>query len=135
MEYKKSYLGLVIWLVLFMAVPAAALAILPAADGATMMRLFLNYMTISLALLMLIVYKTEAVYWINGVEFDQAKEAGPEKRKAFAMRHLERFGWFALLFAAFSCLCHILGWSEWIDFAVCIVGIIGVAISTIPIKL
>ncbi|MBP3541181.1 MAG: hypothetical protein J6K72_05140 [Clostridia bacterium] len=134
MEYKKSYLGLVIWLVLFMAIPFVMI-VLPPLDGSTMMRLFLNYMAISLALLMLIIHQTEAIYWINGVEFDQAKEAGSEKRKAFAMRHLERFGWFALLFAAFSCLCHILGWSEWIDFAVCVVGIFGVAISTISIKL
>lgn len=134
MEYKKSYKGLVWWLVLMFALTVAA-AFLPIRDGDLMTRISLNVMGFLLVALMFIIYKAEAVYWINGVTFEEAEEAGSERRKRFALRHLERFGWFALLYLLFSVGAQLTGIGMGYDAALWAIGLIVTAVCTIPIKL
>ena len=134
MEYRKSYKGLLWWSMAFVVLPAL-LAFLPIKNGALLTRLFLNAAGGLLVLLMYIIYRTEAVYWINGVEFEQAKEAGSERRKQYALRHLERFGWVALLYLLYSIGAQMAGVGSGADIALWAVGLIVAALSTIPIKL
>ena len=134
MEYKKSYKGIVWWILVFFALPGA-LALLPIKDEALMTRIFLNVAGLLLTLLMYVIYRTEAVYWINGVEFEQARDAGSERRKRFALRHLERFGWFALLYFLYSIAAQMAGLGFGLDIMLWVVGMIAAALSTIHIKL
>ena len=134
MEYKKSYKGFLLWLAGFIAA-LLLLSFIPAEDGGLVTRLICNLKTISLALLTWIIYKTEAVYWYNGTEYEAARDAGSERRKAFAWKHFELFGWSAAIYLVFSIIAQFFGLPFWLDLAFAFVLVIGTAFSTMPIKL
>lgn len=134
MEYKKSYKGLVLWLAGFCAA-LLLLMLLPIRDEAIGTRLICNLMTLFLALLTWIIYKTEAVYWYNGTEFEAARDAGSERRKAFAWKHFELFGWSAVIYLVFSIIAQVFSLPFWLDLVFAFVLVIGTAFSTMPIKL
>lgn len=134
MALKKSYRGFVIWLVLFV-VGLAGLMFLPVEDGGLLTRGIIVYTAAALALLAWIVWRTERVYWYNGTEFEEAVEAGSERRKRFAWRHFRIFGGFALGLLLFSAFMQLMGWPWWIDIVVGTVGLCAAAFCTMPIKL
>ncbi len=86
----KSYKGFLIWMALFcvlmigyaLADYGALPLSLNAGEGLGLLLLLL------LDLLFLIIYVTQSVYWIGGVTYEQAKEAGEQARKRYALRHL-----------------------------------------------
>lgn len=134
MELKKSYKGLV-WFMVGFAAALFALCFLPTEDEALMSRLICNLSTAGMALLAWIVYRTEYVYWYNGTEYEEAVAAGSERRKAFARKHLNSFAACALGYLLYSALAQALDWPWWIDLVLCFVGLIAAAVSTIKIKL
>ena len=133
MEYKKSYAGLVLWLVLFLGFCFGVL-LLPV-EGMTMMRITIQLCTLGMTGLALIVYLNGYVYWYNGVSYEEARDAGEERRKQYAFKHLRVFGIYAVCGLLFSAVLQLLHISEWVDFVVLTIGLIAVAISTIRIKL
>lgn len=133
MELKKSYKGLVLWMLGYLA--ALAIPFVVQSDAALCMRLILHITSLGMALLCWIVLKTEAVYWYNGTTYEEAVQAGSQRRKAFARKHFDAFFRFALLFLLFSVGMALLNISFWADFAVGSIGLIAVAISTIRFKL
>ena len=134
MELKKSYKGFVIWLLIFVATMFGC-AFLPIENGAVLTRIVMNVCVLNIVLLAFIIYKTEYVYWYNGTEYKQAVEAGSERRKAFAKKHLKRFGMFALLYLVYSVVAQLIQVPYGVDIAVATVGMVVVAISTIKFKL
>lgn len=134
MELKKSYKGFVLWMIAF-TVALLALCFLPTEDGGLITRLICIEMTVGVALLAYIVYRTEYVYWYNGTSYEEAVEAGSERRKDFARKHLERFAWCAAACLLYSLAAHALGWSFWIDMCVHCIALVAAAVSTIKIKL
>ncbi len=130
---KKSYLGLGLWVVAYLAASVACV-FLPL-EMKYLMTIFNNILSISVFALILIIYLTEKVYWITGVTYTEALNAGPIRRKAFAKRHLVRFGIFTAAFLIYSVVSLIVGIPYGVDIAVVCVGIVAVAISTINIKL
>ena len=133
-EYKKSYIGLVLWLVFFIAAMTGA-ALLPINDKGIAIRFTINLCTTSVALLSLIIYLTGYVYWYNGTDYATAKEAGNERRKAFAKKHFVRFGIFAAVCIVFSIVGQLVNMNYGIDVTVASIGMIATAISTIGVKL
>ena len=103
---KKSYKGLWLWLVVY------CIGFLPIifarTDGRTATRLTLLYTAIMMNILMLIIEKTDSVYWINGVTFEVAEKAGYEKRMEFANAHLKTFTRFTVFYLVFTLICHLL---------------------------
>ncbi len=134
MQLKKSYKGLIIWIVFFFVV-STGVCFLPIEDTDIMTRAVLNICTFAIALLTFIIYKTEYVYWYTGMTFEAAQQAGSKRRKIFAMKHFKRFGLFALVFFICSISFHLLNISIWGDILLASVGMIATAISTVPIKL
>lgn len=134
MELKKSYKGFAVWMVGFTAV-SIGVSFLPLQNEEILTRLVLNVCTIGIAVLALIIHQTESVYWYNGTTYEQAVEAGEERRKEFAMRHLKRFALLAVEFLIFSVIAQLLELPILVDVLVMTVALVGVAISTIPIKL
>lgn len=134
MHYKQSYKKLIIWIIWFMA-SFFSLPFLPIDNIAFITRLSLNYLTLNITLLMFIIYKTEAIYWFNGTTYEEALNAGSQRRKAFALRHLQFFGYFTLSFFFVSILLHAICMPYWIDMTICFIGLIAVALSTNTIKL
>ena len=133
MEYNKSYKGLALWLAGYLAACCAPLLL--KVDGPLATRLVLVITAVAMPLLCLMMLRHESVYWINGVSFEEARGAGSERRRAFAMAHLRTFSWFALGYGAFTVVTQALGASIAIDTVVFCVGIIAAALSTLRIRL
>lgn len=131
---KKRYTGLVISLVIYMAL-MTGIAFLPGLHAAPVMRLTMLGTVWYLAGLSFHIWRTEQIYWYNGVTYEEAEAAGAERRKVFAWKHFRIFGLFALLMMALSCVMQLLGWSAWIDFTAGTIGICAACFMTVPLKL
>ena len=136
MEYKKSYKGFVYWLLGYLLLCFGPILFLgEGMDGGLYTRYLMIVTALDMAVLAWIILKKEAVYWYNGVEFEEAAKAGSERRKAFAQKHFLLFSRFAAAYLVFSMLMMVLHVSFWVDFAVATVGLIAAAISTVRFKL
>ena len=93
-EYKKSYVGFWAWMLLF-CIAEIGVCFIPEKNVQIVIALVDNIMVIGCFTLTFIVYLTESVYWYNGISYEEAKEAGSERRKKFALVHMKRFGYFA----------------------------------------
>lgn len=131
---KKSYKGFGLWMLIFLITMFGS-ALLPIEDSELLMRISMNVCIWNVALLAYIIYKTECVYWYNGTEFKEAVEAGTERRKKFAWKHLEKFGGFASIFLVYSVISYLLKMPCGIDVTVGTLGMCVAAFSTIKIKL
>ena len=98
--YEKSYKGFIIFMVVYCAAMFST-PFLPAGSTMMLVLYLLNVMNIGICALCYIMYKNEKVYWINGVSYEQAKDAGSERRKAFALAYLKIFGKFSAGFVLF----------------------------------
>ena len=134
-EYRKSYKGLVLWLVGYTALSLAPVLLPEGTDPGIEIRLVLALTAAAVAGLMAIIWKTESVYWINGTSFEQARDAGSDRRREFAAAHLRVFGRFALGYVVFSAIMQWRGVTWGVDLAVFCVGLIGAAIGTLKVKL
>lgn len=134
MEYKKSYLGFWLWL-LAMCALSFMCAFLPEMDEQIMIAIIDNIMTSSCFVLTVIVYLTENIYWYNGTSYEDALNAGKERRKKFALAHMKRFGIFAGVFLLYSVISILLGIPYGVDIVVVVAGLVITAISTVKIKL
>lgn len=129
---KKSYKGLVLWLIAYLLgfVPMFAID-----DGAIVTRLTLWYTSAMITGLMLIIRNTDSVYWINSVDFKTAEKVGYEKRMEFAQAHLDKFKKHTVLYTVFTLASYFLGLHFAIDITVFCISLIVTAFSTINIRL
>ena len=134
MPLRKSYTGFVLWMILFIA-GMFAVIFFPTEDEALLVRLLMNWMTLGVAGMALLIRLKQAVYWYNGTSFEDAVKAGEERRKRFAQRHFERFACLAGIYLIYSLLAQLYGLPFWIDIVLATVGLIVAAISTLRIKL
>ena len=130
---KKSYKGLVLWMIVFLAgfAPFMLLKI----SGSLLTRLTLNYTCIMIAVLSYIIYRYDKIYWYNGVYFKQAEDAGRQRRDAYALAHFEKFKKMVIFFVVYSIIAHLLKIFIFIDVFVMVIATITTAISTMKIKL
>ena len=132
--YRKSYRGFVIWLIVFLVL-IFAICFLPAEDAAIMTRLITNLCTLGMAHLTWLIWRTESVYWYNGVSFEDAAKAGAERRKAYALRHFRLFGGYALVALVVTAAAQMLHLPWWVDFTLVCGGLIAAAFRTMAYKL
>lgn len=132
--YQKSYKLFILWLLAFVLC-LFLISLLPTNDIHLVVDVIMNYMTISIAVLTLIIYCTENIYWYNGTTYEEANEAGAERRRKFALAHFKRFLIGALVNLCFCVISYMLGFRFAYDIIVGIVVLVGSAISTIKIKL
>lgn len=132
--YKKSYTGFVVWFIGFCVVVVGA-CFLPNLGTQLTLAVVDNASTIGIFILTLLIYQTESVYWYNGTSYEDAKAVGSERRKAFALAHMKRFGYLALIFLAYSVVSLMVGIPYGFDVAIACAGILIVALSTIKLKL
>lgn len=123
-----------IWLVIF-CLSCIGICFVPKADLKLEVVLVDNIMIIGCFVLSLIIYLTECVYWFNGTSYEEAKEAGSERRKKYALEHMKRFCLFALVYLIYTVVSLWLKIPFGIDITIAGIGIIIVALSTIRIKL
>ncbi|MBR5546107.1 MAG: hypothetical protein IKU70_03900 [Clostridia bacterium] len=132
--YRKSYRGFVIWLIVFLVL-LFAICFLPVEDAAIMTRLITNLCTLGMAHLTWLIWRTESVYWYNGVSFEDAAKAGAERRKAYALRHFRLFGGYALVALVVTAAAQMLHLPWWVDFTLVCSGLIVAAVRTTAYKL
>ena len=132
--YRKSYTAFVIWMVVFIAV-LLMICFLPADDPALIMRLLVVLCTAGMAQLSWMIWRTERVYWYNGITFEDAEKAGSERRKEYALRHFRLFGRYAVITLAVAIGAHLLHIPWWIDFTVVMVGLVAAAFRTLGYRL
>lgn len=132
--YRKSYKGLVLWLIGFLAL-MLVICFLPVDDAAVMTRLLANLCTISIAHLTWLIWRTEQVYWYNGISFEEAEQAGSERRKAYALRHFQLFGMYALVALGITIIAQLLHLPWWVDFNLICAGLIAAAFRTMAYRL
>lgn len=132
--YRKSYKGFVIWLIGFLAL-MLAICFLPVDNSAVITRLLANLCTLGMAHLTWLIWRTESVYWYNGVSFEEAEQAGSERRKTYALRHFRLFRLYALIALGISLVAHLLHLPWWIDFTLMCGGLVAAAFRTMAYKL
>ena len=132
--YQKSYTGFIIWLIVFVIV-MLAICYLPVNNEAVLIRLLLNLCTLGIAQLTWLIWRNERVYWYNGVSFEEAEQAGSERRKNYAFRHFRLFGTYALVSLAFTLGGFLAGWPWWLDMIIIPVELIAAAFRTMVYKL
>ena len=130
---KKSYKGFVIWLLVYTA--GCILPVFLPLNGETVTKLILLYTAAMMALLAYIVYKTDSIYWYNGVAFEEAEAAGYERRSEYAYKHLVVFGWFAAIYTAYTAISLYLNINIFIDSMILTISLIVAAVFTMKIKL
>lgn len=130
---KKSYLGLIIWLVVYTGLMTAGGFLPFGAD--LLIRVFMVFTAVSLVVLMAMMYLLDAVYWMNGVSFEQAVEAGVERRKRYAFLHLRLFGIFAIAYTLYSIVAYVLHFPWVVDIVVFTLATIVVAVYSNKYKL
>lgn len=133
MELKKSYKGFVFWMIGYILV-MLAMAFLPV-DAELAMRICLNVSIMAVALLTYIIYRTEYVYWYNGVSYEDAVKAGSLRRREYAGKIFKRFSIGSDICLVYSLFAQTMGYNQLIDVAVFMVVIIAAAISTIGMEL
>lgn len=134
MELKKSYKGFVWFMVAYIA-GMFLIAFIPTEDGGLITRLICAEAALGVVALAYIVYRTEYVYWYNGTTYEEAVAAGSERRKAFAKKHLDRFGACAAVCLLYSAAAQAMGWPFWIDLVLFCAALVAAAVSTIKFKL
>ena len=130
---KKSYKGLVVWLVLYLLGFVPIIMFVP--DGKIAVKLVMWYTSVMITLLMLLIRNTDSVYWINGVYYEDAEKATYEQRMEFAQKHLDKFQKHTVLYTAFTLASYFIGVHFVIDILVFCISLIVTAVSTINIKL
>lgn len=134
-EYKKSYLGLWLWVIGFCAASFSVLFFPEGTNNHLLIFVITNVISIGIFILLLMIYLLESVYWINGTTFEAAEKAGSERRKEFAMLHVKPFAFFAAAYLVYSTVSLLVNFPFGIDIAINCIGIIVAAFSTLKYKL
>lgn len=133
MELKKSYKGFIIWMIFYIVV-CGLITIIPVNSDLSVL-IVMNGTTLSIVILCAIIYLTESVYWYNGVSYEQALEAGSDRRKSYALKHLIRFGIFEIIFLIYSVFALFFSFAGYVHAMIVCVGLVAVAINTLKIRL
>ena len=133
-EYKKSYKGFIIFITLhFLTLISASL--LSIWKDFLPLLLIANIITVGMSILMYIMYVTEKVYWMNGIEYEKALLAGSKRRKEYAFKHFKTLGKATLLGLILTILSVIFNWSQFVIFPIILITFIIACISTVRFKL
>lgn len=134
MEFKKSYKGFIIWMIVFM-ISIFFIALLPIEDESIAIKLVSNITSIDLTILTYIIYKTEYIYWYTGLNYEDALKAGSDKRKEYGYKHFKTFLHYSVIVFIYSIFAYCLGIPYWIDILIFVFGVIITVISTMRIEL
>ncbi len=135
-KLKKTYKGFVGWMIFFFAgeILFSMTAMKFVDENFTVFASF-SFTLVLLDILTYIIYKTEYIYWYNGMPYDTAAKASSEERKNYAHEHMMRFLYGTFAWAVYGMAKCFFEISLWVDILAFMVIIITTAVSTIKIKL
>lgn len=136
---KKSYKLFVAWLISYISTLILSVRIMDniwtGEEGPYSAKVTGVVTLMMLCILFVVIYKTEKIYWINGISYKEALKATSTQRKIFAKRHLERFLLATAVYVIYCSLSLIMVTNIVSDTCVLVFAILVAALSTIPIKL
>ena len=93
MCYKKTYSLFIVWVLFFFMILFGAVTMLQSVSIFPQIKLLIvfNVVNLLVALLCFLIYKTQYVYWISGISYDEANKASSSSRKLFAKAYLISF--------------------------------------------
>jgi hypothetical protein len=103
---RKSYIGLIVWIIVYTGLISLC-GFLPFGED-LLIRIFMVFTAFALVILMAMMYFMDTVYWMNGISFEQALEAGIVRRKRYAFLNLRLFGIFAIAYTLYSLVAYVL---------------------------
>ena len=133
-DYKESYKGLIIFLVIHFSVLICG-SLLSVWKDFLPLLLIANIITVGMTLLMYIMFLTENIYWMNGIEYEKAMLAGSKRRKDYALKHFKTLGKATLFGLMLTIVSIIFDWSQFIVFPIIFISFIIACISTVRFKL
>lgn len=130
--YKKSYKIFVLWLIMLI-VSMVSFGIL---NYYVSLRVNILYLIVStmLTILFAIIYKTENIYWINGIDFEYSSKLTSQDRKSIALKYLKLFGLINIMLLVYSILGFIFSIPWIIDTIIFALLMLGGAIYTIKFQ-
>ena len=131
----KSYRLFIVWIICFVAILGAVGYLTSSLPAASSARLILMFACYGLLALFYLILKTESIYWINGVSYEQAAAAGSVRRRAYAKAHLQRFIAGGGVFLVLSSLFQMRGFSIWLDILVFLLILCFNAVYSMRIRL
>lgn len=133
-EYKKSYLGLVI-IILIYFISLACLFFLKNLDSNTITHITGILTVVFVFSITFVIYLTGYIYWYNGISYEDALNKTKEERKIYAKKIMLIFLVFLSLYLIYSLFAIIFKFPYYGTILVLTVGLIVSAISTIKVKL
>lgn len=133
-DYKKSYKGFIIFILLHFSTLIGA-SLLSIWKDFLPLLLIANIITVGMSILMYIMYVSEKIYWMNGIEYEKALLAGSKRRKEYAIKHFKTLGKATLFGLILTILSGIFNWSQFIIFPIILITFIIACISTVRFKL
>lgn len=133
-EYIKTYKPFILWLAGF---PIMGIMIPNSLNLSVKISALITLLiiVIYLCILMLIIYKGEYIYWINGgPSYEKAKSAGSERRKKYAKAHLDLFSKMTLTCLTYGLISLLFTFPTWLDIIVISGVIVVTAFASIPIR-
>lgn len=132
---KKSYRELILWMLGFTAVMTGAAFLPTGEDVGLLVRVLDNLTMVGLVVLILVIWKTEKVFYFSGITFEEASEAGSDRRRAYAWKHVMLFGAAAAVYLLYSVIAQLLHLSWWIDIILILAGGLATGIYSSKYKL
>lgn len=133
-EYKKSYLGLVI-IILIYFISLACLFFLKNIDLNTITHITGILTVVFVFSITFVIYLTGYIYWYNGISYEDALNKTKEERKIYAKKIMLIFLVFLSLYLIYSLFAIIFKFPYYGTILVLTVSLIVSAISTIKVKL
>lgn len=85
--------------------------------------------------LFVIIYRSERIYYINGVSFKEASEASSEARKAYALKHVNLMVRSGVVFTVYVLFSFMIALPITLDTVVFVISVLWGAFSSMKIKL
>ena len=139
MDYqKKSYKLFILWIIflytLLMFGGYYLAKIFPDITDANLVNVEMMLINIALLILIYMIYRTESIYWINGMSYKEAKSMSSEKRKKYAWEHLIIFFQGTIISILYCIFSYFIKVPMPLDIIILTFIIIISAFRTIPIK-
>jgi hypothetical protein len=135
-EYKKSYTGFLIILLLYLIAAFFPIFIPAIHDRPGAVTAWMCFATaVFVFITVFYIYKSEKLYLFSGVTYEQAAKLSPEQRRNYAYLHVKKFLPATVILIAYSVLAYIAKLPDAVNIVVLCFVLVAAAFSTMKIKM
>lgn len=135
-EYKKSYTGFLIILLLYLIAAFLPIFIPVIHDRPGAVTAWMCFATAVFVFVMIFyIYKSEKLYLFSGVTFEQAAKLSSEQRRNYAYLTLKKFLPATVILIAYSVLAFIAKLPDALSIVIMCLVLVAAAFSTMKIKM